>query len=90
MANMIVVVLCLVLFGKSCFAIPISNDTIPSKSHRVLPEINIKGNAMVAKRRGDTLVFAADRYKQANAIRLEQLFEQCTWLSSGCQWKNQF
>jgi hypothetical protein len=38
-----------------------------------LPEINIKGNAMVAKRRGDTLVFAADRYKQANAIRLEQL-----------------
>ncbi len=70
---MIVVVLGLVLFGKSCLAIPISNDTIPSKSHLVLPEINIKGNAMVAKRRGDTLVFAADRYKQANAIRLEQL-----------------
>lgn len=70
---MIVIVLGLVLFGKSCLAIPISNDTIPSKSHRVLPEINIKGNAMVAKRRGDTLVFAADRYKQANAIRLQQL-----------------
>lgn len=61
------------LLYKSCLALPISNDTIPSKSHLVLPEINIKGNAMVAKRRGDTLVFAADRYKQADAIRLEQL-----------------
>jgi hypothetical protein len=67
------VVLGLMLFCNSYSTIPISNDTIPSKSHLVLPEINIKGNAMVAKRRGDTLIFSADRYKKADAIRLEQL-----------------
>ncbi|MEN9951844.1 MAG: hypothetical protein RLZZ520_112, partial [Bacteroidota bacterium] len=70
---MVSVVLGLMLFCNSCSSFPISNDTIPSKSHLALPEINIKGNAMVAKRRGDTLVFAADRYKRADAIRLEQL-----------------
>ena len=67
------VVMGLVLICNSCFTFPISNDTIPSKSHLVLPEINLKGNTMVAKRRGDTLVFTADRYKRADAIRLEQL-----------------
>ena len=70
---MVCVVLGLMLFSNSCSTFPISNDTIPSKSHLALPEINIKGNAMVAKRRGDTLVFAADRFKRADAIRLEQL-----------------
>lgn len=70
---MVSVVMGLMLFYNSCSNFPISNDTIPSKSHLALPEINIKGNAMVAKRRGDTLVFAADRYKRADAIRLEQL-----------------
>ena len=40
-----------------------------------MPEINIKGNAMVAKRRGDTLVFAADRFKRADAIKLEELLK---------------
>ena len=67
------VVLGLMLFCNSCSTFPISNDTIPSKSHLALPEINIKGNSMVAKRRGDTVVFSADRYKRADAIRLEQL-----------------
>ena len=67
------VVLGLMLICKTYTYFSISNDTIPSKSHLVLPEINIKGNAMVAKRRGDTLVFSADRYKRADAIRLEQL-----------------
>ncbi|MEY3541964.1 MAG: hypothetical protein RLZZ204_776 [Bacteroidota bacterium] len=70
---MVSVAVGLMLFCNSCSNFPISNDTIPSKSHLALPEINIKGNAMVAKRRGDTLVFAADRYKRADAIRLEQL-----------------
>lgn len=70
---MVSVVLGLMLFCNSCSTIPISNDTIPSKSHLALPEINIKGNALVAKRRGDTLVFAADRFKRVEAIRLEQL-----------------
>lgn len=55
------------------YAIPIVKDTFPSKSHLVLPEINIKGNALVAKRRGDTLIFTADRYKRPGALRLEQL-----------------
>lgn len=54
--------------------LPISYDTIPSKSHLALPEVLIKGNAMVAKRRGDTLIFSADTYKRPDAIRLEQLF----------------
>ena len=57
----------------SCDALPISRDTFPSKSHLVLPEIQIKGNALVAKRRGDTLIFSADRFKRPEAIRLEQL-----------------
>lgn len=51
----------------------IEKDTLPSKSHLVLPEIHIKGNALVAKRRGDTLVFSADRFKRPDALRLEQL-----------------
>lgn len=51
----------------------IVNDTLPSKSHLVLPEIQIKGNALVAKRRGDTLVFTADRFKRPDALRLDQL-----------------
>ena len=58
---------------SSCDALPISRDTFPSKSHLVLPEIEIKGNALVAKRRGDTLIFSADRFKRPEAIRLEQL-----------------
>lgn len=60
------------MWCTSCCVIPV-NDTFPSKSHLVLPEIQIKGNALVAKRRGDTLVFAADRFKRADALRLEQL-----------------
>jgi hypothetical protein len=67
------VALGLMVFCKTCFVLPISNDTIPSKSHLVLPEINIKGNAVVAKRRGDTLIYSADQYKRPDAIRLEQL-----------------
>lgn len=63
----------LMVFCKTCFVVPISNDTIPSNSHLVLPEINIKGNAMVAKRRGDTLIYSADQYKRPDDIRLEQL-----------------
>ena len=62
----------LIMFS-SCDALPISRDTFPSKSHLVLPEIQIKGNALVAKRRGDTLIFSADRFKRPDAIRLEQL-----------------
>jgi len=62
----------LIMFS-SCDALPISRDTFPSKSHLVLPEIQIKGNALVAKRRGDTLIFSADRFKRPEAIRLEQL-----------------
>lgn len=70
MMNMIVG---LVMCCKSCSMVPMSNDTFPSKSRLVLPEIQIKGNAMVAKRRGDTLIFAADKFKRPEAIRLEQL-----------------
>ena len=62
----------LIIFS-SCDALPISRDTFPSKSHIVLPEIQIKGNTLVAKRRGDTLIFSADRFKRPEAIRLEQL-----------------
>lgn len=65
--------LSMLIMFSSCDAFPISRDTFPSKSHIVLPEIQIKGNALVAKRRGDTLIFSADRFKRPEAIRLEQL-----------------
>jgi hypothetical protein len=67
------ILVCLSMIGSASEAFPISHDTIPSKSHLALPEINIKGSALVAKRRGDTIVFAADRYKSADAIRIEAL-----------------
>ncbi|MEY5046150.1 MAG: hypothetical protein RL713_1375, partial [Bacteroidota bacterium] len=70
---MIGVVLSMLIIFNSCDALPISRDTFPSQSHLVLPEIQIKGNALVAKRRGDTLIFSADRFKRPEAIRLEQL-----------------
>lgn len=67
------IVMGLLLYAATCSTISIINDTLPSNSHLELPEIQIKGNALVAKRRGDTLVFAADRFKRTDAIRLEQL-----------------
>lgn len=69
------VLILFLLVSISSKAIPIIYDTIPSNGHHALPEINIKGNAMVAKRRGDTLVFVADRYKRADAIKLEALLK---------------
>jgi hypothetical protein len=69
------VLILFLLVSISSQAIPIIYDTIPSNGHHALPEINIKGNAMVAKRRGDTLVFAADRFKRADAIKLEELLK---------------
>ena len=65
------VLILFLLVSISSEAFPIIHDTIPSNGHHVLPDINIKGNAMVAKRRGDTLIFAADRFKRADAIKLE-------------------
>jgi len=73
MYRVIGVMLSMLIMFSSCDALPISRDTFPSKSHLVLPEIQIKGNALVAKRRGDTLIFSADRFKRPEAIRLEQL-----------------
>ena len=70
--HLLILFLLVSIFSK---ANPIVHDTIPSNGHRALPEINIKGNAMVAKRRGDTLVFAADRFKRADAIKLEELLK---------------
>lgn len=70
---MIGAMLVMLVIFSSCDALPISRDTFPSKSHLVLPEIQIKGNALVAKRRGDTLIYTADRFKRPEAIRLEQL-----------------
>ncbi len=70
--HLVILYLLISIFSK---ANPIVHDTIPSNGHRALPEINIKGNAMVAKRRGDTLVFAADRFKRADAIKLEELLK---------------
>lgn len=67
-------VLSLLMCCTYCYAVPTVKDTLPSKSHLVLPEIQIKGNALVAKRRGDTLVIAADRFKRPDILRLEQLF----------------
>lgn len=69
------VLILFLLVSISSQAFPIIHDTIPSNGHHVLPDINIKGNAMVAKRRGDTLVFAADRFKRADAIKLEELLK---------------
>ena len=73
MYRLIGAMLGMLIMFSSCDALPISKDTFPSKSHLVLPEIQIKGNALVAKRRGDTLIFSADRFKRPEAIRLEQL-----------------
>ncbi len=67
------VVVGLLMCFTSCCSMQMINDTFPSKSHLVLPEIHIKGNALVAKRRGDTLVFTADRFKRQDALRVEQL-----------------
>jgi hypothetical protein len=73
MYRVIRAMLVMLIIFSSCDALPISRDTFPSKSHIVLPEIQIKGNTLVAKRRGDTLIFSADRFKRPEAIRLEQL-----------------
>jgi hypothetical protein len=62
---MVGIIMVLLSCFKSCLAIQKINDTLPSKSHLVLPEIQIKGNALVAKRRGDTLVIV---------IRVQQPF----------------